>query len=221
MGSAIPHHPFTPNAPEESKHVPLIVSSVLDERTYRESQFDMGWDVVKKNLERQVGKDADKVIAMYRNEDPKATPFIVNARIITDTSFRRGAQTMADRKAAQVAQGGAPVWMYLWTTPSPAFGGRYGATHGIDVSPSMHDSRFPLLGPDAEYVRLADQLAGAWASFAATGNPNNPRTPRWPTYDTTKRTTMVFGSPSNAVDDPRREFRELWDKYANRTGAEE
>lgn len=214
MGEAIPHHPFTPNAPEESKHVPLIVSTVLDERTYRESNFEMGWDVVKKNLERQVGKDADKVIAMYRNEDPKATPFIVNARIITDTSFRRGAQTMADRKAMH---GGAPVWMYLWTTPSPAFGGRYGATHGIDVSPSMYDVRFPLLGPDAEYVRLATQLAGAWASFAATGDPNNPRTPRWPTYDTTKRTTMVFGSPSNAVDDPRREFRELWEKYAERS----
>ena len=42
-------------------------------------------------LERMVGADADKVLAMYRNEDPTATPFIINARIITDTSFRRGA----------------------------------------------------------------------------------------------------------------------------------
>jgi para-nitrobenzyl esterase len=224
MGLTIPHDPFNPGAPPESKDIPLIVSTVLDERTYRESNFEMGWDIVKKNLERQLGKDgakdADKVLAMYRNEDPKATPFIVNARIITDTSFRRGAQTMADRKAMQATQGGAPVWMYLWTTPSPAFGGRFGATHGIDVSPSMHDIRFPLTGPDADNLRLADQLAGAWASFAATGNPNNARTPHWPTYDTTKRTTMVFGSPSNAVDDPRRAFRELWEKQANRASDE-
>jgi para-nitrobenzyl esterase len=74
----------------------------------------------------------------------------------------------------------------------------------------MHDLRFPLLGPDADYVRLADQLAGAWVSLAATGDPNNPRTPRWPAYDQRTRTTMVFGSPSNAVNDPRREFRDLW-----------
>ena len=45
----------------------------------------------------------------------------------------------------------------------------------------MHDLRFPLLGPDAVYVRLADQLASALVSLAATGNPNNPRTPEWPT----------------------------------------
>jgi len=221
LGNAIPHDPFAPTAPEESKHIPLIVSSVLDERTYRESNFEMGWDVVKKNLERQVGKDAERVLAMYRNEDPKATAFIVNARIITDTSFRRNAQIMADRKAAQTAAGGASVWTYLWTVPSPAFGGRYGATHGIDVSPSMHDIRFPLTGPDADNLRLADQLAGAWASFAATGNPNNARTPHWPVYDASRRTTMVFGSPSNAVDDPRRAFRELWDKYASGKAGEE
>jgi para-nitrobenzyl esterase len=221
IGNAIPHDPFSPGAPAESKDIPLIVSSVLDERTYRESNFEMSWEIVKKNLERQVGPAADKVLAMYRNEDPKASPFIINARVITDTSFRRNAHTMADRKAAQAAAGGAPVWAYLWTTPSPAFGGRYGATHGIDVSPSMHDIRFPLTGPDADNLRLADQLAGAWASFAATGNPNNARTPHWPAYDSTKRTTMVFGSPSNAVDDPRRAFRELWDKDASGKGGDE
>ena len=152
---------------------------------------------------------------MYRNEDPKASPFIINARIITDTSFRRNAQTMADRKAAQTAAGGAPVWTYLWTTPSPAFGGRYGATHAIDVSPSMHDIRFPLTGPNADNLRLADQLASAWVSIAATGDPNNARTPDWPAYDATNRTTMVFGDPTNAVDDPRRAFREYWDKQAS------
>jgi para-nitrobenzyl esterase len=207
MGASIPIHPYTPGAPEMSKDIPLVVSTVLDERTYRETKFDMTWDDVKKMLTPIVGDKADKVVQMYRDEDSKASPFIVNARIITDRSFRQSAFTMAERKAAQ---GGAPVWTYLWTTPSPAYGDRYGATHGIDVSPSMHDLRFPLLGPDKEYVRLADQLAGAWASLAATGNPNNPRTPDWPAYTQTSRTTMVFGSPSNAVADPRKAFRELW-----------
>jgi para-nitrobenzyl esterase len=171
---------------------------------------------VKKTLERFVAGDADKVLAMYRNEDPKATPFVLNARIITDTSFRRSAYSMADRKAAQHAAGGEPVWSYLWTTPSPAFGGRYGATHGIDVSPSMHETRFPLMGPTADASRLADQLASAWVSLAATGNPNNPRTPEWPVYDVKNRATMVFGDPSHAVNDPRRSFRELWTR---RSGA--
>ena len=207
MGQSIPTHPFAPNAPEMSKNIPLVVSTVLDERSYRETRFDMTWDDVKKMLGTLVGANADKVLQMYRDEDSKASPFIINARIITDRSFRQSAFTMAERKAAQ---GGAPVWTYLWTTPSPAYGDRYGATHGIDVSPSMHDLRFPLLGPDADYVRLADQLAGAWISLAASGNPNNPRTPAWAPYDQKSRNTMVFGSPSNVVADPRRAFRELW-----------
>lgn len=212
IGSTIPRDPFAPDAPPMSKTVPLIVSSTLDERSYRETNFEMTWDAVKKMLERQVGGDADRVLAMYRNEDPKASPFIINARVITDTSFRRNAQIMADRKAAQHAAGGAPVWLYLWTTPSPAFGGRYGAAHAVDVAPSMHDIRFPLTGPNADNLRLADQLSAAWVSMATSGNPNNARTPNWPKYDSQNRTTMVFGDPSNAVNDPRRAFRELWEK---------
>jgi para-nitrobenzyl esterase len=222
MGATIPRNPFDPDAPPMSKNIPLVVSTVLDERSYRETNFDMTWDAVKKMLEKQVGGDADKVLTMYRNEDSKASPFIVNARVITDTTFRRNAQIMADRKAAQHAAGGAPVWLYLWTTPSPAFGGRYGAAHAVDVAPSMHDIRFPLSGPNAENLRLADQLASAWVSMATTGNPNNPRTPNWPVYDAQKRTTMVYGDPSNAVDDPRRAFRELWDKkLGGKAGGEE
>jgi para-nitrobenzyl esterase len=210
IGASIPTHPFAPGAPEMSKNIPMVVSTVLDERTYRETRFDMTWDDVKKMLQPLVGANTDKVLQMYRDEDGRASPFIINARVITDRSFRQNAFTMAERKAAQAASGGAPVWTYLWTTPSPAYGDRYGATHGIDVSPSMHDLRFPLLGPDATYVRLADQLAGAWVSLAATGDPNNPRTPRWPVYDQKARNTMVFGSPSNVVADPRKAFRELW-----------
>ena len=44
MGTAIPRHPFEPDAPAMSAKMPLIVSTVLDERTYRESNFDMTWD---------------------------------------------------------------------------------------------------------------------------------------------------------------------------------
>lgn len=211
MGASIPIHPFTPGAPDMSKDIPLIVSTVLDERSYRESKFDMTWDDVKTMLKPLVADRTDKVLQMYRDEDSRASPFIINARIITDRTFRQSAFNMAERKAAQNAtMGGAPVWTYLWTTPSKAYGDRYGATHGIDVSPAMHDLRFPLLGPDADNVRLADQLAGAWVSLAATGNPNNARTPEWPAYAQATRTTMVFGSPSNAVNDPRYAFRELW-----------
>lgn len=214
LGETIPRHPFAPDAPPISADIPMVIGTVLDERAYRETNFDQTWEGVRRQLAGRVGEDADAVLAAYRDEDPKATPYIIQARVITDLTFRRNAEVMAERKAAQAAAGGAKVWTYLWTAPSPAYGGRYGAPHGVDVGPSMHDIRLPLNGPTADNLRLADEIASAWVSLAAAGDPNNGATPAWPAFDTERRATMVFGAPSGAVDDPRRAFRELWAERA-------
>lgn len=211
MGTAIPRHPFDPDAPPVSADVPLIVSTVLDERTYREANFDQTWDGALKRLQALVGSDAPDLLARYRDDDPKATPYLIQARAITDQTFRHSAAVMAERKAIA---GGAPVWSYLWTQPSPAYGGRYGATHGIDVPPSMHDVRLPLYGPLGLHRRLADQLAGAWIAFAASGDPNNSHLPQWPAYDLATRATMVFGEETRVIADPRKAFREYWARRA-------
>lgn len=210
-GVEIPRHPFEPDAPEISADVPLIVGTVLDDRAYRMANFDQDWPGVRKVLAARVGEAADQVLQMYRDEDPKASPYIIQARATTDWGGRRAATTLAERKAAQ---GRGPVWTYLWTTPSPAFGGRYGAPHGIDVPFSMHDVRLPLAGPTAAHVALADQIASAWVSLAASGDPNNPRLAPWPAYDAERRTTFVFDGKPHAEPDPRGAFRKLWDRYA-------
>jgi len=208
LGGAIPRHPFAPDAAPMAKDIPLIVSCTRDERSYRESKFDMTWDELHTIVSAIPNVNADEVIAMYRDDDPGVTPYLVNARIVTDRGFRRNTLTLANRKAAQ---GGAPVWMYLWEAPSPAFGGRYGATHAADNSYSMHDIRLPLSGPQHDSVRLADEIASAWVALAATGNPNNPRTPHWPDYEEAGGATLVFGHPTRVSTHPRRTFDEYWD----------
>ena len=205
-GSALPRQPFDPDAPEVSSHVPMIISTVLDERSYRAMNFDLD----EATLAKALGPQGERLLKLYRDEDPQASPYLIQARMVTDKTFRKAAHAQAERKAAQ---GGAPVWTYLWKAPSPAYGGRFGATHGVDVGPAKHDIRYGLNGPNAESVRLADQLASAFASFAATGNPNNPLTPEWPAYTLERRTTMVFdrdGAATGAQDDPRGGLRKFW-----------
>ncbi|RYF80480.1 MAG: carboxylesterase/lipase family protein [Comamonadaceae bacterium] len=216
-GTVIPRHPFDPDAPAMSAQVPMIVSTTLDERAYRKANFDLDEAGLLKGVQERLaarpGADATALVAMYRAEDPQATPFVLQARIETDASFRLAANLQAERKAAQHASGGAPVWTYLWKTPSPAFGGRFGAPHGVDIGPSLHDIRLGLNGPTDENLRLADQLASAWVSFAATGDPNNARTPDWPAFTGTARSTLVFDVPAantRAVSDPRAGFRTYW-----------
>ncbi len=213
-GVAIPRHPFDPDAPAVSADVPMVVSTVLDERAYRKVNFDLDANGLRQFGQEIAGADGDRLVALYRDEDPGASPFVLQARIDSDMTFRKAAHVQAERKAAAHAAGkSAPVYTYLWKTPSPAYGGRYGAPHGTDIGPSLHDIRHGLNGPSADSLGLADQLASAWVSFAATGDPNNPRTPRWPAYTLPARSTLVFDGASTrtqAQDDPRKAFRVLW-----------
>lgn len=209
-GVAMPRHPFDPDAPAISADVPLIISTTLDERTYRQANYDQTWDGVKTMLRPRVGDATDDILGMYRKEDAKASAYLIQSRIISDQG--RGASfTMAIRKAAQER---ASAYVYLWKAPSPAWDGRYGATHAVDVGPSMHEIRGALHGPNANSQRLADELASVMVSFASTGDPNNPRLPKWDAYEPTRRMTMVFDNPASHVEsDARGDFRKLWEKY--------
>jgi para-nitrobenzyl esterase len=210
-GVAMPRHPFDPDAPAISAGVPMIVSTTLDERTYRQRNYDQTWDGVKAMLRPRVGAETDAVLDLHRQEDPAASPFLIQARIISD-QVRGASFAMAERKAAQ---GGAPAYVYLWKAPSPAWGGRYGATHGVDVGPSAREIRGALQGPDPNNMRLADELSSALVAFVRTGDPNTPKLPAWAPYDAARRTTMVFDNPqSHAEPDYRGAFRQLWLRHA-------
>ena len=122
----------------------------------------------------------------------------------TDRTFRKSAFAQAERKAKQ---GAAPVWTYLWKVPSPAAGGRFGAVHGIDVAPSLYNTRSALNGSSPDAVRLAAALASSWAAFAAHGKPDNAQIPHWPAYEAERRSTLVIDSTITVADDPRGAMR--------------
>lgn len=213
-GVAIPRHPFDPDAPQVSADVPMIVSTALDERAYRMTDFRMDDAKLLAFARQRAGAKAGEVVKMYRDEDGKSPAFLIAARMDSDLLFRRGAFAQAELKAKQ---GVAPVWTYLWTWPSPAFGGRFGAVHGIDVSPSLYSVRGALNGPNPSSMRMAERAASIWGAFAATGNPNNPALPQWPPYEQSKRATLILDDDTRVDNDPRAKFREFW--AANRPAA--
>ena len=67
--------------------------------------------------------------------------------------------------------------------------------------------RLEITGNTPEAHALAARMAGTWAAFAKTGNPNNPGIPKWEAYND-KLPTMVWNNETVMANDPDKELRE-------------
>lgn len=208
---ALPHHPFDPKAPEESHDVPMIVSTTLEDAALSLTNFDLTETGLVELLDKRFKGQGKEIAALYRRYDPIATPFLIQAQVFTDSGFRRGAFVQATRKAAA---GGAPVYMYQWNWRTPAYDGKFGAVHGIDVSASFHSYRDAFFAGSTSGKRMADRLASAWSAFVRTGDPNNPHLPPWSPYDDAGRAVMIFDEDTHQELNPRAEIRAYWDAHA-------
>ena len=217
-GTYLKHHPFDPIAPVESRDVPVIIATTLEDAALRLTN----WDLTESGLmallnERYKGKAAE-ILDLYRPVTAGKTPFLVQAQVFTDTQARLRAITQAERKAAQ---GSASAWMYLWEWATPAFDGKLGAVHGHDVDASFNLYRNGICGTGETGGRLmAKRLASTFVAFAKTGNPDNDQIPHWPAYDARTRATMIFDSNTRVVDDPRSAIRQYWSQHAAQTDAD-
>jgi para-nitrobenzyl esterase len=205
---ALPTHPFAPAAPEISAAVPLIISTTLEDwGGLTQTNFTIDDVALRNILNRHFPQRGDEIISLYRRYEPSKSAFLIQGQILTDIGDRRDAYTVAERKSAQ---GRAPVYMYRWDWPTPAYDGKFGAVHGVDEPASMHIYRDGFLLGQAPARRLADQLASAWIAFAKTGDPNNPQMPLWPIFDANVRATMILDDRTRVENDPRGDIREYW-----------
>ena len=210
-------HPFTPVAPEQSKEVPLLIGSTQTEMSMligagQPTTFDLTWETLPAAVAQAIpGVDADEVIAGYRALHPEIDPPNLFFEVTTDNSvFGRGSFTLADRKAEQ---GGAPVYQYYMTWRSPVEGGKWGATHALDIGFVFDNvaKSESMSGVGEEQQALADVMSEAWLAFARSGDPNHGGLPEWPEYDATDRATMIFDNESRVVNDPRGQERAIID----------
>ncbi|WP_033213794.1 carboxylesterase/lipase family protein [Streptomyces virginiae] len=159
--------------------------------------------VVDRIAETFGSEAAEGVYAAYERARPGARPADVLMDLITDELFRVPALRLAEARA----EAGSPVWAYQFDLPTPAYEGRLGAAHCLEL-PFVFDnfdqwSHAPFLAGLAPAVRdgLAYAMHRAWIAFVRTGDPNHPDLPRWRPYDTGTRTTMRFDSVVTALDD--------------------
>jgi para-nitrobenzyl esterase len=212
-GTLIPADPFDPAAPAVSADVPMIVGYTREDSGIRDLERAASTpDHLETWARESYGENASRILATYRRIYPRATPFQIQARVRTDANTGRRAIAMAERKSAQ---GRASAYLYVMAWPSPAFEGRFGAAHGVDLGLVFGNPRNPIAGNTAEARELADIVGSAFVAFARTGDPNCEKIPLWPAYDLESRATMVFDSECRVDEDPAKELRLLWSRRAS------
>ncbi|PTY03748.1 carboxylesterase [Opitutaceae bacterium EW11] len=218
-GTTLPRDPFSPDASPLSADIPMVLGNTHDETrgligAGDPSTFALTWDNLPAKLEQHVRSfigslPPAKIVADYRAWYPDYSPSDVFFAATTAARSWKGMVLESERRAGQ---GGAPTFVYNLVWPSPVDGGKWKASHTLDI-PLVFDNvvygaKQTGTGPHAQ--TLADSMADALIAFARTGNPSTPKGPVWPRFELQKRPTMIFGLPPRVENDPRGNERKLF-----------
>lgn len=212
---SLPRHPFYPDAPAQSAHIPMIIGNTHDEtRAFLggdATNFNLTWEQLPEKLipNMRVDIQPEVVIAEYRRLYPQYSPSDVFFAATTAGRSWRGAVIEAEERA----KSGSPAYAYQLNWATPKDGGKFGAPHASDIQLVFDNIDKPganAIGPTAQ--KMADQMSETFIAFARTGNPNNKLIPRWDNYTLPRRQTMVFDVPSHLEGDPRGAERRLFAK---------
>jgi para-nitrobenzyl esterase len=201
----VPELPFESIAGGAGKGVDLIVGSTTEEMRFfmvPAGTIDLVTDDMLRGSVAAYGLDADAALSAYALDGASAGDTL--AAVATDWFFRIPALRLAETAAAR----GDRAYVYEFAWPSPAYDGRLGAGHAVELGFSFDNLTAAgggSLQGDAAPQVLADVMHAAWVAFARDGDPG------WPAYDDSRRPVMHFDEESSVLDDPRTEERRLWE----------
>lgn len=213
-GVVIPRDPFTPDAPDVSADVPILVGWCKDEMTIFTADEPWFGRMSEADLQTRVkpfGEAGQKLLAAVRQAYPSYSPTYLWVALLS-SRVMAGSELLAARKAAK---GGAPAYVYMMDWETPVADGIFKSPHTMEI-PFMlysYDKVRTFVGEGPGPAHMADQIGGAWAAFARTGRPDHPGIPHWPAYSGEKRSVMVFDTVSRVVDDPLPQVRAVLDAY--------
>jgi para-nitrobenzyl esterase len=214
-GKIIPAHPFDPVASPISADIPMLIGTCLNEMVSgcdnpeRDTLSEQ--ELLKRVTEKYKDKAGD-VIAAYRREYPKDSPFGLLAAISAAGS-RINAITQAELKAAR----GTSAYQFIYAWRTPMLEGTPGTFHTSENTFVFDNAdlctHYSGGGPEA--LALSSKMGEAWASFARTGKPGHRDLPEWPAYTQEKRATMVFDNQCMIRNDPEGEGLRLIKQTGN------
>ena len=211
-GAVLPRHPFSPDAPEQSRDIPMMIGTTYTEfaaSAYVPQLRNLPEDKVMEMVRETYGDSTDKFVEAYKKAYPNYKPADL---IDTDFMFRSQAVQQAQLK---VAQNGAKVWMYIFGWQSPVLNGALRSTHCMEI-PFVFDNadlHASMTGGGEQAMKLAQRMSDAWVNFARTGDPNGEKgidgVPTWDAFTTRDGATMWWDNECKVLRNHDREVLEI------------
>src|SRR5579864_2262186 len=95
-GRYLPHHPFDPAAPAESRDVPVIISTTLEDAALRLTNWDLTDAGLKTLLDERYKGKSGEILALYKEAASEKTPYLIQAQVFTDSATRVRAVQQAE-----------------------------------------------------------------------------------------------------------------------------
>lgn len=230
-GTFLPRHPDVAIAAGATRGLDLLVGTNRDEFrlfTYGEAAFDeMPEEVFEALVDEHlptagVHTSARSVIVAYRDArrrrgEPTTVRDLYEA-IATDLVFRLPQLRLASLHAAR----GGRSFAYRFDWGAPFAGGMLGACHALELPFVFGTIDNPVIGyfagSDPAAYELSAAMQGAWAAFAATGDPSHEGVGQWPRYEESRRATMVLDHAITLEEAPGEEERAFLDAHLGTFG---
>ncbi len=211
-GVTVPVRPIETIRAGGAAGIPLLLGSNRDEwRLFEVLLGEVTVDVFKAPMRARLGALLDSFLERYRDAYADRSESRAWVDLIGDVSFRIPVIRLAEAQASH----DTPVYLYRFDWASPAFGGRLGAAHALDLLFVWNRLDLPfaqiLLGLDLAAAQpLATAMHTTWARFIVSGVPDGGALPAWPRYDAQRRQTLLIDVASKVVDDPAGATRAMW-----------
>ena len=184
---------------EHALAVPTMIGTCFSEferHPEQKRKYELSREEIMDLIREKYGDNSEKLADLFMKAYPEKS---LADLLVLDAEVRYGSLDHIMKRAAK--PGSAPVYSYVFAQEFRNYDNGLTSFHCAELPYAFHTTSRVMVCQQEGVEKLEEEIAGAWASFAHTGNPNHEGLSEWPAFDSESRATMVFTDESRARED--------------------